>query len=58
MKEIISLLHGLPRSTYWVEPSSSVQIQINQLLIFFESFSPLPGFDPGTSLVESRRAYY
>ena len=33
-----------------------IQIQINQLLIFIEKFSPLPGFEPQTSQVPSRCA--
>ena len=28
-----------------------IQIQINQLLIFTEKFSPLPGFEPGTDML-------
>ena len=30
-----------------------IQIQINQLLIFIEKLSPLPGFEPRTSQVPS-----
>ena len=33
-----------------------IQIQINQLIIFMEKFSPLPGFEPRTSRVPSRCA--
>ena len=33
-----------------------IQIQTIQLLIFTEKFSPLPGFEPGTSLVPRRYA--
>ena len=37
--------------------SSRVARQVsNQLLIFTEKLSPLPGFEPGTSLVPSRYA--
>ena len=31
-----------------------IQIQINQLLIFIEKLSPLPGFEPRTSQVPSQ----
>ena len=33
--------------------SDCIQIQINQLLIFIEKFSPLPGFEPRTSRLPS-----
>ena len=33
-----------------------IQIQTIQLFIFTEKFSPLPGFEPGTSPVPSRYA--
>ena len=33
-----------------------IQIQTIQLLIFTEKFSPLPGFEPGTSPVPSQYA--
>ena len=35
-----------------------IQIRTIQLLIFTERFSPLPGFEPGTSPVPSRFAPY
>ena len=38
----------------YIRAKVCIQIQINQLLIFTEKFSPLPGFEPGTSPVPSR----
>ena len=41
------------RDEYILELNIRIQIQINQLLIFIEKFSPLPGFEPQTSRVPS-----
>ena len=41
---------------YILELYIPIQIQINQLLIFVEKLSPLPGFEPRTSQVPSQCA--
>ena len=55
----VCLLHGLPPSTSCVEPrfyAAPFKFEFNQLVIFIEKFSPLPGFERGSSLVPSRYA--
>ena len=47
----------MPESAqYILELYIRIQIQIIWLLIFTKKFSPLPGFEPGTSPVPSRYA--
>ena len=55
----VSLLHGLPWFTNCIESrfyAVPFKFKFNQLLIFIEKFSPLPGFEPGISPVPSRYA--
>ena len=51
------MFHGdLLWAAFILELYIRIQIRINQLLIFTEKFSPLPGFEPRTSPVPSRYA--
>ena len=43
----------MPGAEYILELYICFQIPTTQLLIFTEQFSPLPGFEPGTSPVAS-----
>ena len=55
----VSLLHGLLWSTGCVEPrlyAAPFKLEFNQLLIFIEKLSSLPGFEPRNSPVPSRYA--
>ena len=61
LKYLLTLIlqNGLPWSTSCIEPrfyTAPFKFEFNQLLIFLQKFSPLPGFELGTSPVPSRYA--
>ena len=52
----INLCYICQSAEYILELCIPIQIRTIQLLIFTEKFSPLLGFEPGTSPVQSRYA--